>query len=153
MIVFQIYDHVPKELTHCVDSVRMFAQRQGTEYRVFDEDPNSAYDFAEAWANFIRITTAARTPDMLYVDWDIELLDGFSVSEMMFGTPSDALFFTGQKIDRFAEWADILLKYEATTPGAKREYGRLSKIMNIPTLKRFSTSTYRHLQYHKMRAA
>ena len=151
MKVLQIYNHIPDTLSHCIQSVKNYADRKKAEYIVIDQEPDSSYSFRSAWADIVRNKICSENDYLLYVDWDILLYDNFDVSGdiALFGNSINNIMWTGNQSNLWKNWVKQYEEYERLRPTTKLEHCRNWKIMrkDISTKNRFSKNTYKHLRY------
>ena len=151
MKILQIYNHVPDMLEPCIDSVKRYADREGAEYIIHDENPKN-FQYKSAWADLVRMQYAAKYKDLWYFDWDIFLEDSFTnrIKEPVFfyRTP-EACFYTGNDLSLFRKWLSTYQNMIDSRGFNEIKRGTLYHILKQDRSSMKSFAKVKHLEYHR----
>jgi len=151
MKVLQIYNNIPEMLKPCVDSVKRYAEREGAEYIVHDENPKG-FQYKSIWADLIRMQYAAENKDLWYFDWDIFLDESFTsrIKEPVFfyRTP-ETCFYTGNDLSLFKKWLSAYQDMIDERGADKIKRGTLYHIVKHDRNSMKNFVKVKHLEYHR----
>lgn len=139
----------PPFITKCMQTVKLFAERNAYTYTVICEANGYSCSDLRHLSEQIRLDILAECKNILYVDWDIELFDNFCVPNCLTVDPQtpDCLMYNDEDTEFFKQGRSTvskdqpLIAFKAIINMSRKGY----------TYSTFNRDTYKHYEYNSNR--